>query len=264
MVDVFYKNNGVRKPVIIYAHGFAGFKDWGNFNLIANEFAIAGFTFLKFNFSYNGTTPDAPEDFTDLEAFGHNNYSKELEDLQVVIDWAKKEFASSRDVDPENLFLIGHSLGGGISIIKAAEEPSIKKLATWASISECITPWGNWPAEKLAEWKYSGVAYYQNSRTKQQMPLYYQLYEDYVNNSARLSIENSIKKLEIPILLCHGTQDEAVPLAKAEQLKQWQPRAQLFTIASDHVFGRKHPYSGSTVPAETQEVVNATVNFLSN
>ncbi len=53
--------------------------------MIAGQFVRAGFAFLKFNFSHNGTTPDHPQDFVDLEAFGNNNYTKQLFDLGKVL-----------------------------------------------------------------------------------------------------------------------------------------------------------------------------------
>lgn len=86
LTDLFF-TEGKSKPVVIYSHGFNGFKDWGNFDLIAKQFASAGFVIIKFNFSHNGTTIDAPEDFKDLNAFAENNYTKELDDLNYVIDW---------------------------------------------------------------------------------------------------------------------------------------------------------------------------------
>ena len=46
--------------LIVFSHGFKGFKDWGCFNLMSDYFAKKGFTFLKFNFSHNGTTIDDP------------------------------------------------------------------------------------------------------------------------------------------------------------------------------------------------------------
>ncbi len=85
LADIQYNESAGKKPVIIYAHGFCGFKDWGNFDLIAQKFVNAGFTFFKFNFSHNGTTPETPEAFSDLEAFGNNNYSIEINDLEKVI-----------------------------------------------------------------------------------------------------------------------------------------------------------------------------------
>ncbi|WP_394767425.1 hypothetical protein [Ferruginibacter sp.] len=42
---------------------------------------------MKFNFSHNGTTPEHPETFCNFKAFGNNNYSTELEDLRLIIDW---------------------------------------------------------------------------------------------------------------------------------------------------------------------------------
>ena len=262
-LDIFFEDETKQNPVVIYAHGFNGFKDWGNFDLIAKKFATHGYVFVKFNFSHNGTTPEHPEEFADLEAFGNNNYSKELEDLRLVIDWIcgpSNKFGRSMDLS--HLTLLGHSMGGGITILQAAKDKRVKKLITWASISECKTPWGNWPAEKMEEWRETGVQYYTNTRTKQQMPLRYQLYEDYVNNSQKLDIENAIKSLDIPILLCHGTLDSSVPIASALKLQSWQPSAQLFTVQSDHVFGRSHPWTSDDLPPAMNAVLEANLKFL--
>ena len=116
--------------------------------------------------------------------------------------------------------------------------------------------------EKINEWKRTGVEYYLNGRTKQQMPLYYQLYEDYQQNHERLNIQRAISDLNIPILLCHGTLDPAVPVDVAYFLKQWQPNAQLFTIESDHVFGRSHPWGLDNLPEAMERVVAVSLAFL--
>src|SRR6476469_4789927 len=86
-VDIFSLNTGKKKPVVIYAHGFNGFKDWGNFDLIAKQFAEAGFVFVKFNFSHNGTSTQAPEQFERLDLYEKNNYTTELYDLKQVINF---------------------------------------------------------------------------------------------------------------------------------------------------------------------------------
>ena len=39
LVDVTYNENNLAKKVIIFCHGFKGFKDWGAFNKIAEYFA---------------------------------------------------------------------------------------------------------------------------------------------------------------------------------------------------------------------------------
>jgi uncharacterized protein len=262
--DIFYSADDTPKPVVIYAHGFNGFKDWASFDIIAKQFAETGFVFIKFNFSHNGTTPDQPEEFADLEAYGQNNYTKELYDLQVVIDWTlDKQNPHAKNIDTKKLSLIGHSRGGGIVILKAAEDTRVKSISTWASVSECKTPWSTWNDEKMNEWKQTGVQYYLNSRTKQQMPLYYQLHEDYLKNTERLNILKAMGSLSIPVLICHGTKDEAVPVSKAYQLQEANPSAALFLVESDHVFGRKHPWTESHLPQPMQQVVERTIEFFS-
>ena len=263
LVDVTQADGADRLPVVIYCHGFNGFKDWGNFDIVARQIASAGYSFVKFNFSHNGTTVNDPSSFGDLEAFGQNNFSKELFDVSYVIDWLFSEANPYRALMLlDSISLIGHSMGGGVAILAAARDARITKLITWAAISQATTPWGKWNEDALQAWKQSGVAYYFNARTKQQMPLYYQLYEDYQTNKESLDIRAAIQSLTIPVLICHGTSDDAVPVENAFLLKQWQPRAQLFTVDSNHVFGRTHPWLTDELPEAMDNIVAATVAFL--
>src|SRR3978361_249125 len=127
LMDLTYRTSNKNAPLVIFAHGFKGFKDWGAHNLVANYFAEQGFRFLKFNFSHNGTTADKPLDFVDLIAFSDNTFSIELEDLHAGID---SDFTGPAIPRADGVYLIGHSMGGGISIIKTAEDKRIKKLVT--------------------------------------------------------------------------------------------------------------------------------------
>ncbi len=262
-IDIFYTDTATAMPVVVFAHGFNGFKDWGNADIIAEQFGAAGYVFIKFNFSHNGTTPEHLQDFVDLEAFGNNNYTKQLYDINSVINWVCNEHSMHyKAIDKNSIYLIGHSMGGGIATLYATKDARIKKLITWAGISECKTPWNNWSHEQLLEWKKTGVAYYLNGRTKQNMPLYYQLQQDYLDNAAALNIETAMRSLAIPVLICHGSLDTAVPIEKAHDLLSWQPAAVLFTVESDHVFGRKHPWLSTELPEAMQAVLSETLRFI--
>lgn len=260
--DARYLPNGRPKPVILFIHGFKGFKDWGHFNLLADTFAESDFVFVKLNLSHNGTTPEQPLDFADLEAFGNNNFSIELDDLGVLIDHllAGESDIPEAEADFSRLSLIGHSRGGGLAILKAAEDLRVKAVASWAGIHDLNQ---RWPEEFIMEWRKKGVQHIYNSRTNQQMPLYYQLAQDYFDNKERLDIPTAVKSLQQPLLILHGTADETLPHQIAEEMKRWKPDAELFIIkGANHTFGGNHPYENSVLPKDTESAYRQTVAFL--
>ncbi len=95
--------------LIIFIHGYMGYKDWGAWNLVSDYFSNQSFGFLKYNTSHNGGTIENPIDFDDLDAFAENNYSKEVHDFEGIIQVVQEEF----EISPE-IYIIGHSRGGGI------------------------------------------------------------------------------------------------------------------------------------------------------
>jgi len=256
LMDLTYDDGNPKAPLVIFAHGFKGFKDWGSHNLVAQYFAENGFRFLKFNFSHNGTTPDKPIDFADLIAFSENNFSIELEDLNAVID-----FACSGSAIPaaKSVNLIGHSMGGGISIVKTAEDKRISKLVTMASISNFHNLW---PKEAEAQWKIQGIMYIHNARTGQQMPLKSSLLDDLEAHPGRLNILEKAAEVQQPWLIIHGEDDTSVPVSHAKELKAAQPAAKLLIIPkADHVFGSKHPYDQNTLPSPLLEFCDQAIDF---
>ncbi len=259
LMDLTYDDTFRDAPLVIFAHGFKGFKDWGTHNLVASYFAQNGYRFLKFNFSHNGTTPDNPVDFTDLIAFSDNTFSIELDDLNTVIDFA---CGGSAIPSANGVYLIGHSMGGGISIIKTAEDKRIKKLVSMASISSFHNLW---PKQAEEQWRLQGILYMLNSRTNQQMPLKATLLDDLDKNAARLDILAKGAAITQPWLIIHGDEDKTVPLSHAKQLKKAQPHAELLIIKNgDHTFNAAHPYAKSTLPAQLQEFCNAAIAFFNN
>lgn len=259
VLDVFYKKDGKPKPIIIFSHGFKGFKDWGHFNVLAKTFADAGFLFIKFNFSYNGTTPNDTMKFTDLEAFGNNNYLIELNDLQLVIDWALLNEITENETDKDNLYLLGHSRGGGITILKAEEDSRVKKICTWAAMSDIVT---RNKKRTIETWQKYGVVYTRNGRTQQDMPLYVQFYNTLMANRDRLNILKAAKHLTMPFLIIHGTADEAVSSNDAMYLRKAALHSELALIeGANHTFETQHPYVETTLLGNMELVANKTINF---
>jgi len=261
VTDIFFKENHQPKKVVIFCHGYKGFKDWGAWNLIAETFAKAGFFFVKFNFSHNGGTVAQPIDFPDLEAFGNNNYTKELDDLESVINWISSEKKIKNEANSNDISIIGHSRGGGIVLLKANEDNRVKKVITLAAV--CDFGKRSSTIDDLENWKKEGVKYVVNGRTKQNMPHFYQFYEDFKANEDRLNIRKAVENLKIPQLIIHGDNDDAVFIDEAKNLKKWNPNAQLEIIKNaNHVFNVSHPWNNNFLSEEMKFVVDFCVDFL--
>ena len=258
-IDLTSTNLSVTQPLIIFAHGFKGFKNWGTHHLVADYFAKNGFGFLKFNFSHTGISEPSGEDFDDLESFGANTITKEIFDLKQVISFSQ---SGEQFPKPSEVFLIGHSMGGAISIIAASEEKSVSKLATWASVSSYT---GLWHPDYEKAWLEEGVLYFPNTRTGQQMPIYSSFLIDLKENSSRLDIISAAKKLSQPWLIIHGEQDSSVPPDHALKMYLEHPNQKLLLIPeADHVFGAAHPWLEANLPEPLKLVCDSTINFFKN
>lgn len=264
LIDYFFTKNDQAKPIVIFCHGYKGFKDWGAWDLVAETFAAAGFFFVKFNFSHNGGTMEQPIDFPDLEAFGKNNYTKELNDLQFVINYVTNDsFEFSAEANTKNSSLIGHSRGSGIVTIKATEEAKITNVISWAGVSDYASRFPKGKA--LQDWKQTNVMYVINGRTKQEMPHFYQFFEDFKANEIRLDIQKATESLQIPHFIIHGTTDPAVFMEEAKLVHKWNPNSKLYLIENaDHVFGARHPWKELQLPNHLENVVKATIDFIKN
>lgn len=261
VADLFFNKDKQDLPIIIFCHGYKGFKDWGAWNLVSETFAKAGFFCLKFNFSHNGGSLEQPIDFPDLEAFSENTYSKEIQDLDTVLNWIfDKENPFKKEMNTDKISVIGHSRGGGIVILKAAKDGRITKIITWAGVSdyEKRFPTG----EALQQWKEDGVMFVENSRTKQQMPHKFQFYQTFMENKDSLHIRSAVEQLTIPYLIIHGTADPTVNVFEAKNLHHWYPESELYLVESaNHVFGAKHPWEENELPTDLKSVVEKTISF---
>ena len=191
LFDCYFNPNQRALPLVIFCHGYKGFKDWGSWTLVAEALANENIFFVKFNFSHNGTSLSQPNEFSDLEAFSNNTYSKELEDLNDVINHFKNG-ACKNNLDLKNICLIGHSRGGGIVLLNASQRKDISKIITWASVSDYKKRF-NEGSETFNKWRTLGVKYIENKRTGQLLPHTFNFYEDSIKNDKYLHIQNAIK-----------------------------------------------------------------------
>ena len=229
-----------KQPLIIFCHGFKGFKDWGCIPYICNRLASNGFAVINFNFSHNGHIADS-HDCVELDKFKQNTFSLEIEDLIILIkSFINEDFCTLENIDSNSIGLIGHSRGASAAICIADKfQENVKAVVSFAGISSYTRP----RPDTEREWREKGVVYIKNTRTGVQLPLGEELLDDMILNRDR--IENEVRQLKIPLLACHGDKDNVVDVQSARDLVDWAEKGALSIVnGGDHVFGSKHPFVG--------------------
>jgi alpha-beta hydrolase superfamily lysophospholipase len=238
---------------VIVCHGFKGFAHWAFFPYLARTLAQDGLNAITFDFSGSGIGPDR-ESFTDPEAFAHNTFSRELEDLELVEDYGRR-----RKWIHGKFGLFGHSRGGGMAILFAASEAAeVSSLVTWAAISYP----NRWSPEDVITWRKRGHTEITNSRTGQMMRLETDLLDDVeLNGKTKVNIEAAAAKIKAPWLIIHGTADDTVPSSEAEHLHSLSKGMSTLRLieGGNHGFSATHPLN--EIPTVLEKVVLETAKF---
>jgi esterase/lipase len=256
----FNTETKIKSPVLIFCHGLKGFKDWGCFPYMLESIAEEDIFTVSFNFSYNGTglTGGDEQEFTRLDLFAKNTLSRELDDLEDIIRFLV-ENSNVFNYDLNRIYLMGHSRGGGIAIIKTSQNPKIKKLITLASVAI----FDRYTDRLKKEWKEKGYIETMNTRTKQMMRFNYSYLQDLEKNSAKLDVLKAISKVQVPTLLVHGENDLSVDCTEAQTLYDFSnkknTRLEIYKN-TNHTFGAEHPFKGTSSILEN--VLKSIIDFL--
>ncbi|MEZ5360423.1 MAG: prolyl oligopeptidase family serine peptidase [Candidatus Zixiibacteriota bacterium] len=253
-VTTYTPDAGSIVGTIIYAHGFKGFKDWGFVPHIGEYLSKRGFVTVTFNFSHNGIGPN-PLEFTEEDKFSRNTFSREIRELsEIIAACGQGEFGASGDIG-----VLGHSRGGGIALLTAVNEPTVKAVVTWSAVST----FNRYSDQMKRAWREKGYFEVANKRTGQIMRLNTTLLDDIeAHGNSTLSIEKAVTGLKKPLLIIHGGEDEAVPFADAERLRNWADDSLtefLCVEKTGHTFGAVHPFTGSNEKLEA--TLSKTVEF---
>jgi hypothetical protein len=281
----FFPSANLTRGILIICHGFKGFKDWGMFPYAARKIAQE-VDVVTFNFSYNGVGENLTE-FTELEKFAHNTYTRELEDINSVVTlFSNHEDVKNTLLDQQSagrgepvvfhsceksglhapvagssslpLFLLGHSRGGGVSIIYALDHGTeIAGVTSWNGITnvDLFSP------EIKEEMRTKGRSSVQNARTRQELPLDVEILHDIERNKERFDIYSRIRDIQVPLVLIQGTKDALHLREGSERLVKLNQAVNWVQIEEgNHTFNTVHPFKGTTVPLE--KAINETLAFI--
>jgi uncharacterized protein len=219
------------RALVVVVHGFKGFKDWGFFPWLAQRLMHHQLAVCRFNMSRSGIGDD-PETFGRLDLFEHDTYSTQLDDLRRVVAHAQSEFPKCPT------FLLGHSRGGGVSILAAADIPRLRGVIAWSPISRV----DRWDDATKAEWRKDGFREELNQRTKQLMRMSTRMLDDVEANRERFDITAAAAALRVPLLVLHGGRDESVPIEEGRLLAERARDAAFVAVQNaGHTFNAIHP-----------------------
>lgn len=122
LIGTFFKTAGKEiSPIVFLLHGFPG--NEVNYDI---AHAIRRFGFNVVVFHYRGSWGSS----------GNFSISNSLEDVNSIIEYfSKPEIADEFNYDKEKIILIGHSMGGFISLIASMKYPNIKNVASLAGFN---------------------------------------------------------------------------------------------------------------------------------
>ncbi|RCX16203.1 alpha-beta hydrolase superfamily lysophospholipase [Fontibacillus phaseoli] len=246
---------GTSKSLIVIAHGYKGFKDWGMFPHAA-EYLSRNHEIVTFNFSHNGIG-DEPDQFTELEKFAVNTYDRELSDLNSLI----AHLQSDLQFHGLPLFLLGHSRGAGVCLVYALDHPGqVRGVISWNGITN-LNLFSDKQKEEMRE---AGRSYVLNGRTGQQMPLDRVILEDLDSQRDRYDILGRMalgSGSDFSAVLIQGSEDGAHLRKGSAELVKLRPDISLIQIqGGNHTFGTVHPFQGFT--ESFSEALQATQSFI--
>lgn len=109
----------INPSCVIASHGLLSSKDSEKYIALGEQISREGISMLRFDFRGIGESEGGEED---------NTVSKKIADLSAAID-----FIRSYPGLGNRIGLIGSSLGGFLSLIKASEDKEIRTIVIWAT-----------------------------------------------------------------------------------------------------------------------------------
>jgi len=186
-----------KKPTdtcIIVCHGFASSKDFKLIWHISDAIAQSGLCSFRFDFSGCG---ESEGEFRD------SSYVKQKHDLHSAIDFVMKK-------GYKKIVLVGHSMGGAVSLMTAANDKRVIAVVDLAAPSHPERDF----VKKFNVAQHKDMEHYHFILGSKK----YTLSKRFVEDISEAKIDKAVKSLKIPLLFVHGTEDSVVGHDQSQHL----------------------------------------------
>ncbi len=248
--------------VVIIAHGFKGYKDYGMFPRIAETMRDAGFIAHRFNFSHSGMT-NTIDTFERPDLFERDTWNKQVFDVRAVVS-----AVADGQLEGAGLpyILFGHSRGGASVLLTAgrlAEDSAFPQpvgIVTASAPCQC----NNLPPEVADQLLKDGYIVSPSSRTGQDLRVDKAALVEQLDDPDGHDLLALVSRINCPLLVIHGEDDPTVPVEAAEQIgRAARSEATILRIAGgDHVYNTPNPLPVDVAPSpQLQQLLDAMASF---
>lgn len=227
-------------PVVFLNHGYVAPEDYSNGQYFRREqdfFARNGYAVFQSDYrGYGSSDPDPDEDIRPRSGY--------VEDVLNAISAVKK--AGLPSVDTENVFMLGHSMGGGVTLNIMVTKPEIAQAyALLAPINADYRV--NFEKWVKTDNDFDGIAEKFYAR--------YGTYEEAPETWESFSAKNYFDRITSPVMLHQGTLDRDVPVEWSRGLM-----SDLEKAGKDITY-HEYPGEGHTLYAAQDMFMRRTLDF---
>ncbi len=224
----------------IVAHGFKGYKEFRMIPAFARELCRAGFIAHAFNFSHSGMTAN-PETFERPDLFELDTWNKQVFDIQCVLGAITTGQLAGTGLP---YVLLGHSRGGVSVVLFAGRQTAGSPLPKPAGMITAGSPdraCGLSDREQ-EELRARGYLESPSARTGQILRIGLPWLTEQEADRAAHDMLDNVRKIECPLLVVHGEDDETINVENAVSIAGAAANARLVKIENcNHVFNAPNP-----------------------
>jgi alpha-beta hydrolase superfamily lysophospholipase len=247
-----HQPNTPPKGVVLMAHGFKGYKDYGMFPWLATNLADLGYIVHRFNFSHSGMLAGDGQ-FERLDLFEKSTWNSQVNDLKVLANTFKQEGLP--------LILFGHSRGGVATILAAGRgEVDVAGVISLSAPCTSISMADDIQKHLLDEGRIESPS----GRTGQMLYVGKAFLEEQFESPQSHDVLTLASGISIPCLIIHGEGDPTVSVDAGEALSSAITHSVLAVIeGGDHVYNTPNPFAVDSAPSpQLASVWNAMETWL--
>jgi len=224
--------------IVLIAHGFLGYKDYGMFPWLAEQFAKIGWVAHRINFSHSGML-EGKEEFVRTDLFEQATWNTQIEDLTILGEAFKQEGVP--------LVVLGHSRGGLAALLALGKgELPAEGVISLSAPSDCnpLTP------ETEAQLLGQGFIERASSRTGQTLRIGKVFLQEQLDDPEGHDLLSLLSGNQANVLVIHGEDDTTVPVSCAVKINAALKKSTLVRVeGGDHVFNTPNPFPLEGTPS---------------